>query len=110
MSNKKKIILNERIKKLLVGMRDRPAAFFGKKSLERLSFSLSGYMLCLCELGESDTTQYLPGFNEFVAKRYGIKSAHNWCSIIQFYHSIEEDAYDTFFELIDEFYGKDWDK
>lgn len=109
MSSKKRVI-NEKIKKLLVQMRRVPAAYFGKKSLERLSFTLSGYMLCLFEIGESDTMQELPGFNEFVAKRYGIKSAHNWCSIIQFFHPIEEEAFDTFFELLDEFYGKDWDK
>lgn len=100
--------MNEKIKKILTDMRNRPAACFGKKSLTRLSFTLMGYMMCLYELGESDTVQDLPGFNEFVAKRYGIESAHNWCSIIEFFHPIEEDAFDTFFELIDEFYGKDW--
>lgn len=99
--------MNKKIKRLLKSMQEMPGAFFGKKSIERLAFSISGYALCLYENGELDENQPLPGFNEFVAQRYGVKSAHDWCSIIVFYHPVEEDAFDTFYKLLDEFYGKD---
>ena len=94
----------EYIKKLLEDMRKRPGVYFGKKSLDRLATFLSGYRCCVLER-DGEAPSDLPGFQEFVAERYNIQSAHHWSDIIQFYCSTEEEAFDTFFELIDEFYN-----
>ena len=95
--------MSENIKKLLNDMRIRPGVYFGKKSLDRLTAFLSGYMCCVHER-DGGSTVYLPGFQEFVSERYNIKSAQHWSNIITFFSSTEEDAFDLFYELLDEFY------
>ncbi len=97
----------EYIKKLLKSIKDCPAAYIGKKSLDRLSHFIAGYMCCIYE-SSSSWQESFPGFQEFVAKHYNVESMHHWSSIISFYSTYEEEAFDEFYNLLYEFYGK-WD-
>jgi len=90
------------VKKLLSDMKNRPGVYFGKKSLDRLSTFLSGYICCVSER-DGEIGEYLPGFQEFISERYNIRSTHHWSEIIQFYCSTEEEAFDEFYKLLDEF-------
>ena len=94
--------MSENISKLLADMKRRPGVYFGKKSLERLATFLSGYMCCVSER-DGVTSEYLPGFQEFIAERYNIRSAHHWSEIIRFFCTTDEEAFDEFYKLLDEF-------
>lgn len=93
----------QRVYKLLFNIKERPIAFLGKKSLERLEFSLAGYIYGVYECEGTSLNVFQNRFNDFVAKKYQITSSHNWGSIIRFYHCGEEEAFDMFYELLDEF-------
>lgn len=93
----------EYINRLLRDVQKNPGIYLGKKSLERLVFFLSGYMYCMDERSES-TAHYLPGFQEFIEEYYNIQSVHHWSEIIRFFCVTEEDAFDEFYRLLDEFY------
>lgn len=97
--------MQEHVKRLLKDIQQRPGVYLGKKSLDRLVHTLSGYTLCMLEHGEIQTAEFLPGFQEFVAERYNIQSVHHWSQIIEFFSTTEEEAFDTFFELLSEYYG-----
>lgn len=87
---------------LLVKIRKLPALYIGKKSLERLRAFISGYSMCLYEIYGSEP-DLLNGFNEYVAEYYHICVDRDWSSIIPFFSNTEEEAFDKFYELLDEF-------
>lgn len=97
--------MQENIKKLLTDIKKRPGVYFGKKTLTDLSIFLSGYMCCTFER-DGGTLEYLPGFQEFIEKRYNIKIARHWSEIICFFSFTEEDAFDQFYMLLDEYYNQ----
>lgn len=93
--------MHKEVYKLLMDIRKRPGVYLGQKSLTLLSFTLSGYLLRMEHEGISDMHD-MSGFQVFVEKRYGI-SDHNWADIILFYSADEAQAFDRFYELLDEF-------
>ena len=97
-------MLDKSFEKLLVELKYRPGVYIGKKSLERLSAFINGYMYCYYKHngGPSD---YLPGFQDYIEKKYGIQSTHGWSEIIRFFSTTEEEAFDSFFNLVNEFYN-----
>ena len=76
-----------------------PELYLGKASLERLYAFINGYLY----QNKASDDHCLDGFTEYVAKKYGIRSDHNWSSIIQFFSSSEKEAFDIFVCLFDEF-------
>ena len=95
----------DNIKQLLMDMYNRPGAYFGKKSLEGLAFTLSGYMLRDSEIS-GDSGAWFVGFQEFVEKHYKVEVSRNWVDIIRFFAYTEEEAFDTFYELLGKFLGQ----
>lgn len=69
-----------------------PELYIGKPSVERLYAFLSGYLF----QNECANDHCLDGFTEYIADIYGIKSDHNWASIIEFFSNTEEEAFKTF--------------
>lgn len=56
------------------------------------------------------TGEYLgfaPGFQQYVQNRYPMQTDHNWAGIIRFFCSSNEEAFDTFYELLLEFRKQD---
>lgn len=92
----------DEINELLDVLRERPGLFIGKKSLDRLTTFVTGYIHC-AYIKDGVMLQFLPGFQEFVENRYGKHSGRNWPHIIEFYSVYEEDAFDKFYDLLDEF-------
>ena len=87
---------------LLVKIREMPALYIGKKSVERLRAFVDGYSTCFGEIYGKEPT-ILTGFNQYVAQKYKINTDHDWSSIIQFFSNTEESAFDMFYQLLDEF-------
>ena len=91
---------------LLDDLRKRPLPLIGKKSLDRLTACLSGYIYCIYEK-EGRVLEVLPGFQEFVERHYNLHNNiyvfRHWTDIICFFTATEEDAFDEFYKLLDEF-------
>ena len=93
----------QRVYNFLYHIKEQPIAFLGKKNLERLEFSLAGYIYAVHECEGISLNAFQNKFNEFVAKKYHVNSSHNCGSIIRFYNCGEEEAFDAFYELLAEF-------
>lgn len=83
---------------LLQEIRQRPEIYIGKPSLELLYAYLNGYMH-----NSKECNHCLVGFNEYIANVYAINSDHNWSSIIRFFNNTEEEAFQKFYEHLDNF-------
>lgn len=92
--------MNEIIK-LLYKIKERPGMYIGFKSITSLADFLRGYLFAKHEDGIE--IYFLPGFNEWIAARYAIKSSHDWSSIIAFHYLSPESAFDKFYEHLEEF-------
>ena len=93
----------ECVRELLFNIQKNPHKYIGEKSLESLTMFLFGYLHCLFER-EENMENFLAGFQEFVQARYEISSAHGWSQIIRFFSATEAEAFDTFYELLCEYY------
>ena len=76
-----------------------PEIFIGRPSLERLHAFIDGFLY----QNEAADDHCLDGFTEFVSRKYGICSDHNWASIIQFFSNSEEEAFASFIRLFSEY-------
>jgi hypothetical protein len=90
---------------LLARIHQRPGMYLGIASLTRLSAFLGGYLCSRTESQLPDTPQEeeFSGFQDWIQARYGVTSAHGWEQIILFHSADEKDAFNRFFQLLDEF-------
>jgi hypothetical protein len=89
---------------LLKDIRTKPGKYIGTKSIVKLRHFLDGIYYVLYYTDENkDSDSFLKGFQEWIEMRYDITSTHHWSSIINFYSNNEADAFDRFYELLDEF-------
>lgn len=86
-------------------IKKRPGVYFGKKALHDLSVFVSGYVAALNDINEKKII-LLPKFREFLESYYNVHSVKNWSDIIIFYSKDDSDAFDNFFELLNEFLAK----
>lgn len=91
----------ERIILLLNKIRERPVLYLGKPKVERLKAFIDGYMTYMEE--EGTYCVLFDEFQSFVQKRYKIYSSQNWSNIIDFFSSSDQNAFDLFYKLFDEF-------
>lgn len=92
----------DRLLKLLYEIKKVPGMYLGKPSLMSLFFYIQGYRRR--EYEETNVyPAFLPGFDEFIHKRYGISSTHSWADIITFFEGTDEKAFYQFYVYLDEF-------
>lgn len=84
----------------------RPEIHLGKKSLYLLQSFLHGYIEYHNEITGESNYFFLPEFQEYVQKRLNFNTTHSWASIITFYSGSDEDAFEYFYKLIDEFFSE----
>ena len=87
-------MLLDSLYELICRILERPELYIGRPSLERLYAFICGFLY----QNSAVETGCLDGFNEYIAKCYGIQSDHNWASIIQFFSNGEESAFACFKE------------
>lgn len=99
-------ILDDRIINLLEELKNHYGMYIGKKDLNLLITFIYGCLHGIfIESGE--IIEFLPEFQEFVQKYYGInRNIHviqHWTNIIIFFTATEEEAFDEFYTLIDKY-------
>lgn len=87
---------------VLKNVRECPKLYLGRKSLELLNAFISGYIVCQNKLSKN-SADYLSGFQEFIEKKYGLETTHSWSSLIRFFASSDEEAFDEFYILLDKY-------
>jgi hypothetical protein len=96
--------MNSNIINLLKRIYTKPGVYLGEKTLAGLSSLLAGYTIRLLEEDETDTS--FSGFQEFIEQKYKINLAYHWSMIISFFNPGEEDAFETFYDLLEEYSGE----
>ena len=100
----------ESLFKLLYKIKEKPVLHLGnRRNLALLRAYINGYLTRQWEIDENFRGTFsLNGFQEFVQKRYGIHAfSHSWDMIIDFYSVSDEEAFNTFYQLLDEFLGEE---
>ncbi len=73
---------------------ERPALYVGKTSIPLIFAFIEGYTLAKSETNKDVRDNLYAGFNEWVAKRFNIQTAHNWSNIVVFMGQSEIGAYE----------------
>jgi hypothetical protein len=87
-------------------IREKPALYLGRRSLQALYFFLKGYDFSREELGIESTEEELffyENFQEWLQSRFQVQTVSSWAKIIQLYSIDDRDAFDNFFSLLDQF-------
>lgn len=91
---------------ILQKIKTRPGMYIGSSSLNNLFMFLAGYKTAKLELGISPTTAELEFYREFqpwLQKRFQVQTVNSWADIIRGKNQDEQEAFEDFFKLIDEF-------
>lgn len=91
---------------ILEEIKKRPQLYLGRKSLELLNAFISGFYVCQCRYQNRHlniTEYYLSGFQTFIEQKYNLDTTHSWSSLIRFFCSSDEEAFDKFYVLLNEY-------
>jgi hypothetical protein len=90
---------------LLKNIKKRPNAYLFKKDIIHLRTLLAGYDLAKAEQNISLTKQDLEfdEFQQWIQDKYNVLASKSWATIILENSTNEEDAFNKFFELFNEF-------
>lgn len=95
----------EQMIKILEDIRKNPCIYLGQKSVVLLYAFISGYAVC-----QSRTTGIYPSdfsrFEIFVKAKYHLdqlETTHNWACVVRFFSTSDAEAFDTFYNLLDEY-------
>ena len=81
--------------------RTNPALFIGEKSLTKYRAFMDGWIFD--KHMEIADINILREFQDWIQKRFEIRSTHNWSQIILFYSLNEQEAFNKFLSLWDQF-------
>lgn len=87
-------------------IRQNPIIHLGQKSLQLLKAYIDGYVQYHVEISDESKCFFLPKFQEYVQQHYNISKTHSWVPLITFYSSSDANAFDNFYELLDEFFSE----
>jgi hypothetical protein len=90
---------------LLSRIHKKPAMYIGFPSISNLFMFLCGYQHAHDLLGTPVTEQEeeFAGFQPWLQKRFAVNTSASWAKIIMFYSSDETQAFESFFDLLEEF-------
>ena len=101
-------MINPKTRELLKKIYKCPGLFLGKKTFNGLADLLSAYEMGLGEYEGGYKDSFFE-FQEFVEKHYEIQPpqwGHHWSKYISFFSHTEENAFDVFYKLLEEFSGE----
>ncbi len=95
---------NNELRLLLEEIKKRPSMYIGSKSLSNLRIYIDGFLYGICTTsGKENLTSFLFGFQEWIANKFDVKTMQHWSSIIRFFSVDDIEAFDKFYELLNEY-------
>ena len=98
--SKKGGVIVDGLYELLQGIRICPEKYIGIPSLNLLYAFINGYRHHNKHNAVNDC---LDGFNQYVGGKFKMYTEYNWSSIIQYFTDTEKEAFNEFYNLLDEF-------
>lgn len=95
----------ENLYSLLDQIKDKPGIYLGYASVSNLYMFLCGYEYSHEQLNIplSEAEAEFHEFQPWLQERFGVKTSASWARIILLYAVNEEEGFNTFFELLEEF-------
>ncbi|MCD1258180.1 hypothetical protein B5M42_004915 [Paenibacillus athensensis] len=90
-------------------IKQKPALYLGKKSLPLLQAYLNGYVAYHNDTNNEEDYFFLPELRDYIIQHYNIDTSHGWPELITFFSSNDNEAFDKFYELLDDFFSKNTD-
>lgn len=104
-----KIIKMEGVLDFLEQLRHRPRMYMARPSIELMEATLHGFMMAQSiSRTQDDGWRKVWAFRDWLAKRFKISASVGWCAIIVMYNDHEQQGFDAFWRLWDEFSEKTW--
>jgi len=100
-SEYEKLSLTDKYYKALDMIRKKPKLYFRSTSLQYLESYINGYTACANTYQISFSPHH--GFDDFIQEKYEAKVSKNPFKIIHLNSFYDEEAFNKFFELLDEF-------
>lgn len=90
---------------LFENIKKRPGAFLFERSITDLRTLMTGYYLAKMELNITPTEQDLEfdRFQQWIQNKYNVTASKSWATIILENSNNETEAFNGFFELLEEF-------
>jgi hypothetical protein len=91
---------------VLQQIQKKPGLYIGNASISNLYMFLTGYQFARRQLNIPVSTeeQEFQRFQPWLQEKFGLKTSHSWSQIILFYSTDERDAFERFFNLLQEFW------
>ncbi len=90
-------------------IKTKPGMYIGRASVSDLFHFLVGFKTALRELGVEATKEEMDFYREFqpwVQKKYHVSTSNSWAKIIMLYSGSEQEGFNTFYKLLDEFQNR----
>lgn len=84
-------------------IKQKPGMYIGKPSLHLLQAYLNDYVAYHNETNDPNYF-FMPEFQEYIQRRFNITTTHSWANIITFYSNNDDDAFNRFYQLLEEFF------
>ncbi|MBO6537067.1 MAG: hypothetical protein JJ966_12660 [Balneolaceae bacterium] len=81
--------------------RIKPALFIGEKSITKYSAFMDGWIFD--KRSDIADINLLREFQDWIQQRFDIRTTHHWSQIILFFSLNEQEAFDKFLSLWDQF-------
>ena len=90
---------------LLENIKKRPSLYLNGESINQLKAFLDGYYFCKhsFERSNSPQDQMWFRFQQWIEKKYSIKTSQSWAQILLFFSTDEYEALKNFWVLFEEF-------
>ena len=93
--------IEKNIQDFIEKTRIKPALFIVEKSITKYRAFMDGWIFD--KYSDIPDFYILREFQDWIQKRYEISSTHHWSQIILFYSLNEQEAFDKFLDLWDQF-------
>ena len=93
---------------LLARIQKKPGMYIGSRSISNLFMFLCGYQHArdLLEIPVTEQEEEFAEFQPWLQKRFALNTSASWAKIILFYSTDESHAFETFFDLREEFINR----
>ena len=92
------------LKDALKNIKQNPKEYIGAKSIERLKCFIDGYLICQMQDGICSYPEWPEKFMLYLQEKYDEKRCIGSMSIIRQITLSDKEAFDKYYELLDEFF------